>query len=110
MALFNAAFAMTCHLETPTEVIEKGIQLGKPYFMRAKHWLGNPLVPTSYSPDDIPALAMMSMYLVEVNRRDTAYLYISIAMHLAIMRGVHRGFGVTEHGKRTFWTLYVLDR
>ncbi|RYP80539.1 hypothetical protein DL769_002423 [Monosporascus sp. CRB-8-3] len=35
LALFNAAFAMTCHLETPTEVRNKGIQLGEPYFMRA---------------------------------------------------------------------------
>lgn len=109
-ALFNAAFAMTCHLETPTEVRDEGIQLGEPYFMRARFFLGNPLVSTNYTPDDLPALAMMSMYLVEVNRRDTAYLYISIGMHLAVMRGVHRGFGVDERGKRAFWTLYVLDR
>ncbi|KAI1256586.1 hypothetical protein MGN70_001710 [Eutypa lata] len=110
LGLFNAAFAMTCHLETPTEVRSKGIQLGEPYFMRARFWLGNPLETTNYTPDDLPALAMMSMYLIEVNRRDTAYLYVSIGMHLAIMRGVHRGFGVDEHGKRAFWTLYVLDR
>ncbi|RYP55106.1 hypothetical protein DL768_000225 [Monosporascus sp. mg162] len=35
LALFNAAFAMTCHLETPTEAKNKGVQLGEPYFMRA---------------------------------------------------------------------------
>ncbi len=110
LALLNAAFAMTCHLQTPTEVRHKGIQLGEPYFMRARYWLGNPLDTTNYTPGDIPTLAMMSMYLIEINRRDTAYLYVSIGMHLAIMRGVHRGLGVDEHGKRAFWTLYVLDR
>ncbi|RYP03112.1 hypothetical protein DL764_005373 [Monosporascus ibericus] len=65
LALFNAAFAMTCHLETPTEVRNKGIQLGEPYFMRARFWLGNPLDTTSYTIDHIPVLAMMSIYLVE---------------------------------------------
>ncbi|RYP78743.1 hypothetical protein DL771_000410 [Monosporascus sp. 5C6A] len=59
LALFNAAFAMTCHLETPTEVRNKGIQLGEPYFMRARFWLGNPLDTTSYTIDHIPVLAMM---------------------------------------------------
>lgn len=110
IALFNAAFAMNCHLGTPPEALNKSVQLGEPYFLRARYWLGNPLVTTNYTPDDIPALAMTSLYLVEVNRRDTAYLYVSIGMHLAIMRGIHRGMGVDEHGKRAFWTLYVLDR
>ena len=110
LALFNAAFAMTCHLETPPEARDKSLQLGEPYFMRARYWLGNPLVTTNYKPEDIPVLAMTSLYLVEVNRRDTAYLYVSIGMHLAIMRGIHRGMGVDEHSKRAFWTLYVLDR
>ncbi|RYP34223.1 hypothetical protein DL767_004346 [Monosporascus sp. MG133] len=63
LALFNAAFAMTCHLETPTEVRNKGIQLGEPYFLRARFWLGDPLDTTSYTIDHIPVLAMMSGWL-----------------------------------------------
>ncbi|RYP89852.1 hypothetical protein DL770_004063 [Monosporascus sp. CRB-9-2] len=65
LALFNAAFAMTCHLETPTEVRNKGIQLGEPYFLRARFWLGDPWDTTSYTIDHIPVLAMMCIYLVE---------------------------------------------
>ena len=79
-------------------------------FARARKLLGNPLDTTSYTGGDIAVLALMALYLVENNRRDAAYIAITNAMHVSIMRGIHRGQGVDEAGKRTFWTVYIIDR
>jgi hypothetical protein len=51
----------------------------------------------------------MGFYLIELNRRDAAYVYVSLAIHIAIIHGAFRACN-DESSKRTFWTLYVLDR
>jgi hypothetical protein len=51
----------------------------------------------------------MGFYLIELNRRDAAYMHVSLAIHIAIIHGAFRSF-VDESSKRTFWTLYILDR
>ncbi|CAM1505744.1 Fc.00g113810.m01.CDS01 [Cosmosporella sp. VM-42] len=79
------------------------------YYTRARYLLGNPLDITRFTLNDVPALALMGFYLIEMNRRDAAYMCVSNAMHISVMHGAHRGW-VDERGTRVFWTLFVLDR
>ncbi|KAI0026227.1 hypothetical protein F4780DRAFT_719072 [Xylariomycetidae sp. FL0641] len=108
LTLFQAAFALATKLDGGSDSSECN-QVGESYFARARALLGNPLDTTTSTVYDIPILAIMSLYLVEMNRRDAAYMYLSLGMRIAIMHGVHRGW-TDEQGKRAFWTLYVLDR
>lgn len=110
LAFFHAAFAFATHLGLTAANSKLEGQLGETFFARARILLGNPLDTTTYISDDVSVLALMALYLVENNRRDAAYIYISTAMHISIMHGVHRGWSVDEMGKRTFWTVYILDR
>ncbi|KAK8068695.1 fungal specific transcription factor domain-containing protein [Apiospora phragmitis] len=79
-------------------------------FERAKSLMGNPLDTVRWSLSDLPLLVMMAVYLVEVNRTDAAYLYVSVGMHVGIIKGTHQGCVRDEHEKRSFWILYILDR
>ncbi|KAI5468163.1 hypothetical protein BGZ63DRAFT_373056 [Mariannaea sp. PMI_226] len=79
------------------------------FFSRAQLILGNPLDITSHAPRDISVMLLMAFYLIEANRRDSAYVMVNVALHLAIMDGAHCSCGQGEDFKRTFWTLYVLD-
>lgn len=80
------------------------------YFSRARRLVGNPLDTTESSKADIPALTLLSVFNVEMNRRDAAYMFISIATRLAIRDGVHCAPDQDEATIRAFWTLYILDR
>ncbi|OIW25360.1 hypothetical protein CONLIGDRAFT_673457 [Coniochaeta ligniaria NRRL 30616] len=110
LAFFHTAFAFATHLDLTTANSKLDGKLGETFFARARMLLGNPLDITTYISNDVSVLALMALYLVENNRRDAAYIYISTAMHISIMNGVHRGWSVDEVGKRTFWTVYILDR
>ncbi|EHA47236.1 hypothetical protein MGG_04213 [Pyricularia oryzae 70-15] len=110
LAFYHAAFAYSTLFGLTTTNSKQDGQLGETYFARAKMLLGNPLEVATYSTADVAALALMGMYMVEMNRRDAAYMYITTAMHIYIMHGVHRGWSVDEMGKRVFWTVYILDR
>ncbi|KAH7027943.1 uncharacterized protein B0I36DRAFT_365071 [Microdochium trichocladiopsis] len=109
LALFHAAFALNSQLEMPTKSSGTD-EIGEVHFARAKKLLGNPLDTTNSSVGDIPVLTLMALYLIEMNRRDAAYMYVSWGIHLAVMHGVHIGGWVDEQGRRAFWTLYILDR
>lgn len=110
LAFYHTAFAVVSQaLTTPTRGREVQTDLSEYAFSRACLLLGNPLDITRFTIDDVAALSLMGFYLIEMNRRDAAYMYISNAMHISIMHGAHRGW-VDESGKRVFWTLYVLDR
>ncbi|KAK0710283.1 hypothetical protein B0T26DRAFT_743379 [Lasiosphaeria miniovina] len=110
LALYHAAFAFASLLQL-TEVNSKVEgQLGEPFFARARMLLGNPLDFTLHSSDDAVVLALMALYLVENNRRDAAYIAIGNAMQVSIMHGTHRGLVADEVKRRTFWTVYILDR
>ncbi|KAI4660087.1 uncharacterized protein J4E79_005890 [Alternaria viburni] len=82
---------------------------GEAYFKRARKLLGNPLDTVRFTLDDVPVLTLMGFYLIELNRRDAAYVYVSLAIHIAIIHGAFRSCN-DEASKRTFWTLYILDR
>ncbi|KXJ88613.1 hypothetical protein Micbo1qcDRAFT_138397 [Microdochium bolleyi] len=109
LALFHAAFALNSQLQMPTKTTGAD-GIGDVHFARAKKLLGNPLDTTHSTVSDIPVLTLMALYLIEMNRRDAAYMYISWGIHLAVMHGVHIGGWVDEQGRRAFWTLYILDR
>ena len=108
VALLQSIFSVTVQLGTPVHGHGES-QRSEVYFSRARAILGNPLDITNHTPRDVSVLLLMSLYLVEMNRRDAAYLTVTMAMHLAMMYGLHFGFGLEEEAKRVFWTLYILD-
>ncbi|KLU86080.1 hypothetical protein MAPG_05099 [Magnaporthiopsis poae ATCC 64411] len=107
MAFYHAALAYAS-LFGPATSSSK--QEGEAFFACARKLLGNPLEVSTYSSSDIATIALMGLYMVEMNRRDAAYMYITTAMHISIMQGIHRGCSTHEVGKRIFWTVYILDR
>ncbi|KAM0439150.1 hypothetical protein ACHAQK_006639 [Fusarium lateritium] len=109
LALYQTAFAMVAQatIMPPQDISDS--HLSENYFSRARMLLGNPLDITRFTPNEVAALTLMGFYLIEMNRRDAAYMCVSSAMHISIMHGSHRGW-LDESGKRVFWTLYVLDR
>ncbi|OLN87014.1 putative transcriptional regulatory protein C3C7.04-like protein 4 [Colletotrichum chlorophyti] len=109
LAFYHTAFAVACQANTTAASMPVPPDLSQTYFARARMLLGNPLDITQYTITDVAVLALMGFYLIEMNRRDAAYIYVSNAMHISIMHGAHRGW-VDERGKRVFWTLYILDR
>ncbi|OHW92286.1 fungal specific transcription factor domain-containing protein [Colletotrichum incanum] len=109
LAFYHTAFAVACQATTTAASMPVPRDLSQNYFSRARMLLGNPLDITQYTISDVAVLALMGFYLIEMNRRDAAYMYVSNAMHISIMHGAHRGW-VDERGKRVFWTLYILDR
>lgn len=110
LALYQTAFAVVSQASImPPQDISIDPHLSENYYSRARVLLGNPLDITRFTPNEVAALTLMGFYLIEMNRRDAAYMCVSSAMHISIMHGSHRGW-LDESGKRVFWTLYVLDR
>lgn len=107
MVTANAAFAVACQIN-PLCAPSWESASGQTFFARAKNSLGNPLDMSVVN--DANVLALLSFYLLNNNRRDAAYIYVSVAMHILIVHGVHRAWMVDEPGKRLFWTVYILDR
>ncbi|KAG6034283.1 hypothetical protein E4U41_006599 [Claviceps citrina] len=109
LAFYHAALAIACQSTTTQPPRLRPLSLSEPYYARAAMLLGNPLEIKRRTIGDVASLAMMSFYLVETNRLDAAYMYVTAAMHISIMLGAHRGW-VDERGKRVFWSVYCLDR
>ncbi|KAH6689735.1 fungal-specific transcription factor domain-containing protein [Plectosphaerella plurivora] len=110
LAFYNAGFAVVCHARRTTPAPLPGdAQLGEAFFRRAKMLVGNPLDARRWTVGDVSTLALMSVYLMEMNRRDAACIHIGVAIHIAVMHGAFKGW-LDERGKRVFWTLYVIDR
>ncbi|KAL5119392.1 hypothetical protein ACEQ8H_002661 [Pleosporales sp. CAS-2024a] len=82
---------------------------GEAYFKRARVLLGNPLDFVRSTLDDVPVLTLMAFYLIEINRRDAAYIYLGIAVRIALIHGTFE-YCATEAFKRIMWTVYILDR
>jgi len=53
---------------------------GEAYFKRARVLLGNPLDTVRFTLGDVPVLTLMAFYLIEINRRDAAYMYLGLAV------------------------------
>jgi hypothetical protein len=108
LAFYHVCFALSVSIgHTSLQLPEH--QYGDAYFKRARMLLGNPMDTVRFTLSDVPALSLMGYYLIEVNRRDAAYIYVSLAVHIAI---IHGSFMHTadEASKRAFWTLYIMDR
>ncbi|KAF1970765.1 hypothetical protein BU23DRAFT_202626 [Bimuria novae-zelandiae CBS 107.79] len=108
LAFHHVSFAIAA--QVLNQSLHQGeIHAGDAYFKRARILLGNPLDTVRFTLRDVPVLALMAFYLLEINRRDAAYVYISLAMHIAVTHGAVRHYA-DEASKRVFWTVYVLDR
>jgi hypothetical protein len=53
---------------------------GEAYFKRARVLIGNPLDTVRFTLSDVHVLSLMAFYLIEINRRDAAYMYVSLAV------------------------------
>ena len=129
LAFYHVCFALATSIGHP--LFRKSDQhAGEAYFKRARKLLGNPLDTVRFTLSDVPVLTLMGFYLIELNRRDAAYVYVSdsfkgnymkciltvhrliqvsLAIHIAMIHGAFRSCK-DEANKRIFWTLYILDR
>lgn len=111
LSLYHAAFAVSAYstVTWPNTLAQYDSSYSESFFARASALLRNPLDIGRCSMHDVSALALMAFYLIEVAKRDSAYMHVAAAAHISIMLGAHRGM-VDDKGKRIFWTVYVLDR
>lgn len=110
LAFYQAALAVACRATNHEAVSSNGDSpLCETYFARASVLIGNPLDVSRYVFGDAATLALMAVYLIEVNRLDTAYMYVGAATRVCLIEGAHRICG-EESGKRVFWTIFNLDR
>ena len=65
----------------------------------------------------VETLAYVGYFMQNMNRRDAAFLYIGMALRMAISLGLHQevaGTGLDEitkeHRRRVWWSIYSLDR
>lgn len=108
LAFYHVCFALAVSIGH-TSLQSPDSQSAEAYFKRARMLLGNPMDTVRFSLMDVPALSLMAYYLIEVNRRDAAYMYVGIAAQIAIMHGSFRPV-IDEPSKRMLWTLYILDK
>ena len=84
------------------------------FFERASKLLGSPLdINNQFMLEDVPAMTLMAMYLLENNRRDKAHQYVSTAMAVCVEHGAHSVTSTNpplQSQLRAFLTLYILDR
>ncbi|KAF8471116.1 fungal-specific transcription factor domain-containing protein [Kalaharituber pfeilii] len=102
-------------------------QPGMTFFARAKALMVNPSDAPSLI--TLKTLSMLSYFLLSANRWEASYLHIGLAVRLAVANGLHRAKSYAstnspgildqelrskqreeEERKRTFWTIYILDR
>lgn len=65
----------------------------------------------------VETLAYVGYFMQNMNRRDAAFLYIGMALRMAISLGLHQEVTGTdldkcalEHRRRVWWSIYSLDR
>lgn len=65
----------------------------------------------------VETLAYVGYFMQNMNRRDAAFLYIGMALRMAISLGLHQEVAATgldeitlEHRRRVWWSIYSLDR
>ncbi|EXJ79177.1 hypothetical protein A1O3_08678 [Capronia epimyces CBS 606.96] len=91
---------------------------GPPGFTYFKHALW--LLPDIHQEGSVlfvEVLGLLSPYLQNLNRKDAAFLYIGLALRMAISLGLHQevddpGMDVVEreHRRRVWWSVYSMDR
>ena len=91
---------------------------GPPGFKYFKHALT--FLPNVYEDASvlfIEVLSYVAYFMQTINRRDSAYLYIGIALRMAISLGLHQEVSdpeidscMREHRRRVWWSLYSMER
>ena len=61
---------------------------GMSFFARAKALLVNPIEEATLP--CLRAVTLMAFYLLSANRRDAAYMYVGLAVRMAVSHGLHR--------------------
>lgn len=79
LAYYHVIFALVSCIE-PTSLRLSDEHSGAQYFKRARVLIGNPFDTVRFSLDDVPVLTLMAFYLIEINRRDTAFMYVGVAV------------------------------
>lgn len=110
LALYHAAFALGTIFSLTAANSRQDGQLGEMFLATARKILGDPWDISPYSIRDVPALALMAMYMAEVNRRDNSYNYLSQAMSICCTFGGLKGLSWDEKNIRIVWTLFCLTR
>ena len=91
---------------------------GPPGFDYFKHALR--LLPDIHEEGSIlfvEVLSLVGYYMQNLNRRDAAFLYIGLALRMAICLGLHQEVSNSaidlverEHRRRVWWSVYSMDR
>lgn len=91
---------------------------GPPGFFYFKHALK--FLPEAYEDGSIlfvEVLSYVAYFLQALNRRDSAYIYIGLALRMAISLGLHQevmdqaiSTEEREHRRRVWWSVYSMDR
>lgn len=91
---------------------------GPPGFKYFKHALT--FLPNAYEDASIlfiEVLSYVAYFMQTINRRDSAYLYIGLAMRMAVSLGLHQEVSdpdidieTREHRRRVWWSTYSMER
>ncbi|KAH7406472.1 hypothetical protein DE146DRAFT_607868 [Phaeosphaeria sp. MPI-PUGE-AT-0046c] len=108
LAFKNVCFALVSCVDQPSLRLSDE-HSGEACFRRARILIGNPFDTVRFSLDDVPVLTLMAFYLIEINRRDTAFMYVGVAVRIANIYGAFKSTN-NEKFRRVLWTLYVVDR
>ncbi|KFX87264.1 hypothetical protein V490_08384 [Pseudogymnoascus sp. VKM F-3557] len=88
---------------------------GFEYFQQAMQLL--PGLHEQGSVTFIKVLSLVGYFFQNLNRRDTAFLYIGLALRMAISMGLHQEVPdqnlddrAREHRRRLWWSVYSMDR
>ncbi|KAK4666393.1 hypothetical protein QC763_404290 [Podospora pseudopauciseta] len=109
LALTFAAFAFNSLLGLAGKDSRVNGRLGEDFYATSRHLLGDPWDFGTSTIKEAAVMGLLALYLVEINRRDNAHLWVKHAMHVCEVRGIHRGYTDDEAEVRTFWTLYIID-
>ncbi|OAT03730.1 hypothetical protein BDBG_16104 [Blastomyces gilchristii SLH14081] len=88
---------------------------GFKYFQQAMNLL--PDIHEQPSVTFVEVLSLVGYFFQNLNRRDAAFLYIELALRMAISLGLHQEVSdnslddhAREHRRRLWWSVYSLDR
>ncbi|KAF4310964.1 C6 transcription factor [Botryosphaeria dothidea] len=88
---------------------------GFDYFMQALQFL--PEIHDEGSVLFVEVLSLVGYFMQNLNRRDAAFLYIGLALRMAISLGLHQEIidpdmdeATREHRRRLWWSVYSMDR
>ncbi|OJD12488.1 hypothetical protein AJ78_06928 [Emergomyces pasteurianus Ep9510] len=88
---------------------------GFEYFQQAMNLL--PDIHEQPSVTFVEVLALVGYFFQNLNRRHTAFLYIELALRMAISLGLHQEVSddslddhAREHRRRLWWSVYSMDR